>query len=174
MNHFYYLAWNCWKKFFGGHTPALILVQYITPPSPSEIFVSTFIFLYIAYSQFVTILIRSFYHWDGFKNYPRKISKNRICQHGGCYTAGGHSTSSHHPDSLDTTLTPAPAIPIILLHHQLSISYILYLQSTGLTFQGRNIKPWSSSMDMPLDPPAALISSFKKHVIKHTKKLDKR
>ena len=67
------------KKFFGGHTPALFLVQYITPPSPSGIFISIFIFLYIVYYQFVTILKRSFYHWDGFKNYLLENSKNRIC-----------------------------------------------------------------------------------------------
>ena len=79
------------KQIFGGHTPALILVQYITPPSPSGIFISILIFLYIVYYQFVTILKRSFYHWDGFKNYLLKNSKNRICQHGGSDTAGGHT-----------------------------------------------------------------------------------
>ena len=90
------------KKFFGGHTPAIFLGQYITPPSPSGISTSISIFLYIAYFQFVTILKRSFYHWDGFKNYLLKNSKNRICYHWRVNAAGGHTTKSqpthtHHP-----------------------------------------------------------------------------
>ena len=85
------------KKFFGGHTSAVFLVQYITPPSPSRFLSRLWYFLYSALFQFVTTLKRSFYHWDGFKNYLQKNSKNRICYCRRVNTAGGHTISLTHP-----------------------------------------------------------------------------
>ena len=118
MNYFCYLAWNWRKKIFLGSHPGINFGAIYYPSIPFMILVSISIFLYIAYFQFVTILKRSFYHWDGFKNISRKNSKNRICQHWRVWrcwrTLHYHpiipsSTSSHLPDSLDTTPTLTPA-----------------------------------------------------------------
>ena len=107
------LAWNFAEKIFWGSHPGCIFGAIYYPSLPFTIFISTLIFLYSALFQFVTILKRSFYHWDGLKNYLQKNSKNRICYYRRVNTAGGHTISQTHP-----------IIPLIL-HHPLSIPIIL-------------------------------------------------
>ena len=164
------LAWNFAEKFFWGSHPGCIFGAIYYPSLPFTIFISTLIFSYSALFQFVTILKRSFYHWDGFKNYLQKNSKNRICYYRRVNTAGGH----HTPHQKSQLITHHPlSIPIILSGFNLD-------RKSCISIHHNFKKSWSSSMDMPPAPPAppdlpaALSLSFQKPVIKHTKKLDKK
>ena len=111
------------KKFLGSH-PGCIFGAIYYPSLPFTIFISISIFLYSVYYQFVTTLKRSFYHWDGFKNYLQKNSKNRICYYRRVNTAGGHTTKSqftHHPHHTPHQIIPSHSssyflFPIFFFH----------------------------------------------------------
>ena len=94
---FCYLAWNFAEKIFLGSHPGINFGAIYYPSLPFTISISNLIFLYIVYYQFVTILKRSFYHWDGFKNYPRKNSKNRFCYRWRVWHCWRTHHTRHHP-----------------------------------------------------------------------------
>ena len=127
MNLFLLFVLKLVEKIFWGSHPGINFGAIYYPSLPFTILISNLIFLYIIHYQFVTILKRSFHHWDGFKNTSRKNSKNRICY----YWRVWHCWRTvhiipiiphhpHHPISLTHT---TPIIPTTQYH---PISYYLF------------------------------------------------